>query len=307
MANIIAVIWDFDKTLVNGYMQDPIFAHYGIDSRAFWDEVNALPERYLREQGVKVNRETIYLNHFINCAKKGIFPGLNNQKLREYGRELVFYPGIPEIFERTKALVAQESKYREYDIKVEHYIVSTGMAEIIRGSSVMEHVEAIWGCEFIEDVQDGAPIISELGYTIDNTSKTRAIFEINKGVPQNPHIDVNSKMPGNLRRVRFENMIYIADGPSDIPAFSLLGGRGGSTFAIYPKGDWKAMGQVEQMRMDGRIDMFAEADYSEGTTADMWICTKIRQIAERIYENERMLLASAVSDVPRHLTTTAGV
>jgi len=307
MANIIAVIWDFDKTLVNGYMQDPIFAHYGIDSRAFWDEVNALPERYLREQGVKVNRETIYLNHFINCAKKGIFPGLNNQKLREYGRELVFYPGIPEIFERTKALVAQESKYREYDIKVEHYIVSTGMAEIIRGSSVMEHVEAIWGCEFIEDVQDGAPIISELGYTIDNTSKTRAIFEINKGVPQNPHIDVNSKMPGNLRRVRFENMIYIADGPSDIPAFSLLGSRGGSTFAIYPKGDRKAMRQVEQMRMDGRIHMFAEADYSEGTTASMWIENKISQIAERIYEKERSLLVSAVSDVPRHLTTTTGV
>ena len=63
------------------------------------------------------------------------------------------------------------------------------------------------------------------------------------------------------------------------------------------------MGQVEQMRMDGRIDMFAEADYTEGTTADMWICTKIRQIAERIYEAERSLLASSVSDVPRHLST----
>ena len=303
MANIIAVIWDFDKTLVNGYMQDPIFKEYGVEARAFWDEVNALPDKYWREQRVKVNRETIYLNHFINCAKKGIFPGLNNQKLRAYGRELVFYPGIPDIFERTKALVAGESKYREYDIKVEHYVVSTGMAEIIRGSAVMDHAEAVWGCEFIEEDFGQGRIISELGYTIDNTSKTRAIFEINKGVPQNPHIDVNSKMPESLRRVRFENMIYIADGPSDIPAFSLVGARGGSTFAIYPKGDWKAMGQVEQMRMDGRIDMFAEADYTEGTTADMWICTKIRQIAERIYEAERSLLASSVSDVPKHLST----
>ena len=303
MANIIAVIWDFDKTLVNGYMQDPIFKEYGVEARAFWDEVNALPDKYWREQRVKVNRETIYLNHFINCTRKGIFPGLNNQKLRAYGRELVFYPGIPDIFERTKALVAGESKYREYDIKVEHYVVSTGMAEIIRGSAVMDHAEAVWGCEFIEEDFGQGRVISELGYTIDNTSKTRAIFEINKGVPQNPHIDVNSKMPESLRRVRFENMIYIADGPSDIPAFSLVGARGGSTFAIYPKGDWKAMGQVEQMRMDGRIDMFAEADYTEGTTADMWICTKIRQIAERIYEAERSLLASSVSDVPRHLST----
>ncbi len=303
MANIIAVIWDFDKTLVNGYMQDPIFAHYGVDSRAFWDEVNALPERYLREQGVKVNRETIYLNHFINCAKNGIFPGLNNAGLRDYGRQLVFYNGIPEIFERTKAMIAGEPRYREYDIKVEHYIVSTGMAEIIRGSAVMEHVEAIWGCEFIEEVRDGVRTISELGYTIDNTSKTRAIFEINKGVPQNPDIDVNSKLPESLRRVRFENMIYVADGPSDIPAFSLLGSRGGSTFAIYPKGDRTAMRQVEQMRMDGRIHMFAEADYSEGTTASMWIENKILEFAERIYETERSHLAAALSDVPRHLTT----
>ena len=303
MANIIAVIWDFDKTLVNGYMQDPIFKEYGVEARAFWDEGNALPDKYWREQRVKVNRETIYLNHFINCTRKGMFPGLNNQKLRAYGHELVFYPGIPDIFERTKALVAGESKYREYDIKVEHYVVSTGMAEIIRGSAVMDHAEAVWGCEFIEEDFGQGRVISELGYTIDNTSKTRAIFEINKGVPQNPHIDVNSKMPESLRRVRFENMIYIADGPSDIPAFSLVGARGGSTFAIYPKGDWEAMGQVEQMRMDGRIDMFAEADYTEGTTADMWICTKIRQIAERIYEAERSLLASSVSDVPRHLST----
>ncbi len=303
MANIIAVIWDFDKTLVNGYMQDPIFAEYNVDSRTFWDEVNALPEKYMREQGVRVNRETIYLNHFINCAKRGVFPGLDNRKLRAYGRELVFYKGIPEIFERTKRLVADESKYREYDIKVEHYIVSTGMAEIIRGSAVMDHVEAIWGCEFIEGEHEGVRIISELGYTIDNTSKTRAIFEINKGVPQNPHIDVNSKMPEALRRVRFENMIYIADGPSDIPTFSLLGARGGSTFAIYPQGDRMAMRQVEQMRMDGRIHMFAEADYSEGTMASMWIENKISQIAERIYENERSLLANSVSAAPKHLAT----
>ena len=307
MANIIAVVWDFDKTLVNGYMQDPIFKEYGVDAKAFWAEVNALPEKYWKEQGVRVNRETIYLNHFINCTRKGIFPGLSNEKLRAYGKDLIFYHGIPEIFERTKALIAGEPKYREYDIKVEHYIVSTGMAEIIRGSAVMDHVEAIWGCEFIEEERGGVREISELAYTIDNTSKTRAIFEINKGVPQNPQIDVNSKMPEALRRVRFENMIYVADGPSDIPTFSLLGARGGSTFAIYPKGDRTAMRQVEQMRMDGRIHMFAEADCSEGTTASMWIENKILEFAERIYEHERSHLAASISDVPRHLTTTTGV
>ncbi len=301
MANIIAVIWDFDKTLVNGYMQDPIFKKYGVDPNAFWAEVNALPDKYMREQGVRVNRETIYLNHFINCTRRGVFPGLNNAMLEAFGRELVFYPGVPEIFERTKQLVAEDRAYREHDIKVEHYVVSTGMAAVIRGSAVMQHVEAVWGCEFIEDTTGGERVISELGYTIDNTSKTRALFEINKGVPQNPHIDVNSKMPAALRRVSFENMIYIADGPSDIPAFSLVNKNGGTTFAIYPKGDLAALRQVEQLRMDGRIHMYAEADYTEGTTADMWICNKIRAFAERIYETEKRRLDASISQTPRHL------
>ena len=74
MANIIAVIWDFDKTLVNGYMQDPIFKHYQVDSAAFWHTVNSLPQKYKEEQNVRVNKDTIYLNHFINCVQNGIFP-----------------------------------------------------------------------------------------------------------------------------------------------------------------------------------------------------------------------------------------
>ena len=80
MPNIIAVIWDFDKTLVDGYMQDPIFKEYGVDAESFWAEVNALPQMYLETQNVRVNPDTIYLSHFIHCVKRGIFPGLNREK-----------------------------------------------------------------------------------------------------------------------------------------------------------------------------------------------------------------------------------
>ena len=96
-------------------------------------------------------------------------------------------------------------------------------------------------------------------------------------------------------------MIYIADGPSDIPAFSLIKEKGGTTFAIYPRGDMKALSQVEQMRMDGRVDMYAEADYSEGTTANLWIRNKISEIANRIRARERSKLLDSVSSVPKHL------
>lgn len=88
VANIIAVVWDFDKTLVDGYMQDPIFAHFNVDAESFWREVDALPDKYKREQHVRVNRDTIYLNHFIRYAKEGKFPGLNNQMLRQFGSKL---------------------------------------------------------------------------------------------------------------------------------------------------------------------------------------------------------------------------
>lgn len=301
MANIIAVIWDCDKTLVDGYMQDPIFEDYGINASDFWREVNAKPAEFAKN-GIRVNRDTYYLNHFIRCAHDGTLKGLNNAKLKEYGAKQKFYKGIPEIFEKTKNMFKDDKSYAEYGIQVEHYIVSTGFAEIIRGSKLMPFVDGIWGCELIEAPDaNGNSVINETVYTIDNTTKTRAIFEINKGIGKIEGIDVNSKIPKENRRVHFENMIYIADGPSDIPAFSVVKKNGGATFAIYPKGDLKAMQQVEQMREDNRVDMYAEADYSEGTTAYMWITNRIQKIADRIRDTEKQKIMSSASGVPHHL------
>lgn len=302
MANIIAVIWDCDKTLIDGYMQDPLFKRFGIDSHAFWDQVNTIPAE-MEHKGIRVNADTYYLNHFIRCAHNGTMPGLNNAMLREMGLEQKFYSGIPEIFEQTKKLFIDDKQYSEYGIQVEHYIVSTGFAETIRGSVLMPYVDGVWGCELLDAPgPDGKDIISEIVYTIDNTTKTRAIFEISKGIGKIKGINVNSKIPKELRRVQFENMIYIADGPSDIPAFSVVKQNGGATFAIYPKGDMKAMRQVEQMRADGRVDMYAEADYSENTTANMWINSKIQDMADKIRGREQARILSSASSAPKHLT-----
>ncbi|MBR5220114.1 MAG: haloacid dehalogenase-like hydrolase [Clostridia bacterium] len=301
MANIIAVIWDCDKTLINGYMQDPIFKEYGINPGKFWEEVNAIPKEY-QKKGIRVNNDTYYLNHFIKCAHDGTFLGLNNQKLNKYGKQQDFYNGIPGILKETKNMFKEDKSYTEYGIQVEHYIVSTGFAEVIRGSDLIPYVDGVWGCELLDAPdKDGNPVISEILYTIDNTTKTRAIFEINKGINKNPDIDVNSKIPNEHRRVPFENMIYIADGPSDIPAFSVVKKNGGATFAIYPRGNLKAMQQVEQMREDGRVDMYAESDYSENTTAYMWITNRIQKIADRIREEEKRKITSSASRVPKHL------
>lgn len=301
MANIIAVIWDCDKTLINGYMQDPLFNRLGIDAHDFWEKERA-DLSSTEKKGIRVNPDTYYLNYFIKCAHDGTIPGLNNAMLREIGKEQCFYPGIPEIFKQTKEMFSNDKSYSEYGIQVEHYIVSTGFAETIRGSELMPYVDEIWGCELLDAPnQDGQELLSEIVYTIDNTTKTRAIFEINKGIGKIDGINVNSKIPKDLRRVQFENMIYIADGPSDIPAFSVVKQNGGATFAIYPKGDVKAMRQVEQMRADGRVDMYAEADYSQGTTAYLWITNKIQDMADAIRNREQDRIRDSASAVPKHL------
>ena len=90
MKNIIAIIWDFDKTLIDVYMQDPIFEDYNVDAHKFWTEVNALPKKYETDQHVKVNPDTIYLNQFIKYAKNGHFKDVNNAKVKEYGKRQNF-------------------------------------------------------------------------------------------------------------------------------------------------------------------------------------------------------------------------
>ena len=142
MKNVIAVIWDCDKTLIDGYMQDPMFAEYGVETKQFWADENKILDEY-QKSGVRVNRDTYYLNYCIKCAHEGIFPGLNNAKLRSFGKLQKLYPGTLEFFRKTKNMFRNDASYSEYDIQVEHYIVSTGFAEVIRGMELMNYVDAV--------------------------------------------------------------------------------------------------------------------------------------------------------------------
>jgi len=318
--NIIAMVWDCDKTLISSYMQDPLFRHFKVDGSQFWAEVNALKARY-GAQGISINSDTSYLNHVLTYVKAGLFKGLNNKLLREFGKELVFYPGLPDFFGEVKRLIEEDPKYKAFDIRLEHYVVSTGFAETIRGSAIAPYVDGIFGCEFIEDVlqpgflnstaesgsaqisNETSAEISQIACALDNTSKTRYLFEINKGSSKYPEtIDVNSSIARTSRRVPFENMVYVADGPSDVPAFSILNYNGGSTYAVYPKGDVKGMRQVDSLRRDGRVQMYGEADYSEATTSWLWLTEKARSIADKIVEAKKAAIKNSAGAPPSHLT-----
>lgn len=312
--NVIAIIWDFDMTLASSYMQKPIFKKFNVDEKKFWEENNCLIKQYEKRK-IKVNPDTVYLNHLLTCVEQGIFPGLNNDMLRELGKEIEFFEGIPEFLKKVKDLIEKDEKFKKYHITLEHYIISTRLAEMIRGSKVAEYVDGIWGCEFIEEPihselkpeksknynKSNTKEIKQIAYAIDNTSKTRAIFEINKGVNKHKDLDVNAKMPFDARRIPFENMIYIGDGPSDIPVFSLLKQNGGKTFAVYPKHSVDHFQQVDKLRKDDRIDMYGEADYREGTLTYMWITEHAKQIANRIYNEKETAIEEIISSAPEHI------
>ena len=311
---VIAVVWDFDKTLIAGNMQTPLFARYGVDERVFWDEVDALGEFYLGHGAQRVADDSLYLNHILEYVRAGVFKGLSNAILHELGSDLTFHPGMPEFLGTLREAIEGDPVFERADITLEHYVVSTGLRPMIEGSAIRPHLDDVWACEFIEahhppgytNPEQGQLFpsreITALGYQIDNTSKTRALFEINKGTNKHPEIHVNSHLPAELRRVPFEHMIYVADGPSDVPAWSVVRANGGLAFGVYQRGSQAQFEQISSLLRDGRIHAFAEADYTPDSTAHLWLTTEVRRIAERMVEDRDSALRRAVRSAPRHVS-----
>jgi hypothetical protein len=313
MSRIIAVLWDFDKTLITGYMQDALFDHYGVDGVRFWDEVNALAGYHATEGAKLLASDFLYLNHILTYVRHGRFAGLTNELLRALGAKQKFAPGVPEIFESVAAFVAHDEVCRAARIKIEHYAISTGLRQIILGSAVARHTRHVWGCEFLEreappgfldgvTEEEGESSIREIGYVVDHTTKTRALFEINKGVHENLGIDVNSRVPKAERRVPFENMIYIADGPSDIPSLSVVKQFGGKTYGVYQPGSPRDHEQAMLLRDQERVDRIGPADYRAGSETSAWLLSAIAEIAGRLLQSEsRPDTQTPVPPIPRHI------
>lgn len=227
---------------------------------------------------------------------------MNNERLKAFGAELEFYPGLPEFFSRLKQEIAAQTHFADHEITLEHYIVSTGLRQMIMGSAIAEHVDGVWGCELLEDERDGELLVSHLGYVLDNTTKTRALFEINKGVNKHPgEIDVNAQIADSDRRVPFRNMIYIADGPSDVPVFSVLNRNSGRTYAVYRRGSSAQFKQVNQLLRDRRVQAFGEADYTPESQTSMWLSHTVNEVAQHIADERQRVMREKVSKPPRHL------
>ena len=301
---VVAFIWDYDRTLIPGNQQELLFDEYGVDADDFWGEVEGLVD-YYRARGDVVSRDAAYLLHVLSYVQAGVFAGLTNERLREIGSRLEPSPGIPEFLDATREHVRAVPAYAAEGIRVEHYVVSTGILPMIQGSCIAPKLDGIWANALLEQLappgyRDRLPVASEphpighIGYMIDNTTKTRAVFEINKGVNKNPSIDVNARMTEEQRRVPIRHMIYNADGPSDVPVFSLLNQRGGKTLGVYTTEPRNNFRLVKDLQEQGRIQGLAEADFRPGRAAHLWLMDSLDQIADEIVHAR----TAAFADIP---------
>lgn len=255
----IAIMYDFDKTLCSMDMQD-----YGFikdlkqDSFSFWNEVNEFAKTNNMDQILAC------MYYMVQSAKKhGIT--LTRDRLNEYGSQVELCKGLDTWFDRINLFAKNNG------IEVEHYIISSGLKEIIDGTGISDKFKKVFACEYHYD-ENG--IIDWPKLAINYTSKTQFLFRINKGVLDiSDDEGVNQLIPEDERSIPFENMIYIGDGMTDIPCMQLIRDRHGYSIAVYQKNDKTAKGLMR----DNRVDYIAHANYEDNEMLDVIVKRIIKE------------------------------
>ena len=246
--NIIGMVYDFDGTLSpNNMQEDTIFRAWGIDQKEFWKKSDRLV-------GQGYERTLAYLSLLLRDPAFQKKP-LKRKTLRHLARHIEYYPGVLHFFQAIDQTLKKIPEVREWGIRVEHYIVSSGMKEILEGSALAKHFERIYACEY--DYGPQGAVFPKL--VINDTNKTQFLFRINKGRLDMDQ-DINDHMPEEERRIPFKNMVYIGDSVTDIPSMTVINRYEGHAIAVFdPRG--RVPDKVKRLVMDGRVSHFAPADF----------------------------------------------
>ena len=259
---IIALLYDFDKTLCTQDMQNYAFIpSLGMKPAEFWQEANTF--------GWREHMDGI-LAYMYTMLRKSREKGLSitREQLVEMGRSIVLFPGVQDWFRRINEFG------RTQGVEIEHYILSSGLREIIEGSGISHEFKEIYASEFYYD-ETGTPVWPKLD--VNFTAKTQFVYRINKGVLDVANDrDLNASMPDDSKRVPFTNMIYVGDGLSDVPCMKMMRSYGGQAIAVYQPESRTA---VEELLQKGRVDFIFPADYREGTGLDATVKNIIRKMA----------------------------
>ena len=266
---VLAICYDFDKTLspddmqAQGYIQS-----VGYDIADFWKETD-----YLAENN-DMDTNLAYMYMMMKEAEGNLI--FNKQTLMDYGSRVSLFPGVETWFERIREYGKQKG------VKVEHYIISSGLKEMIEGTSVAKEgaFEKIYASAFCYNDRGIAVWPSQV---VNYTNKTQFLFRIAKGVLDVNDSGVNDFFEPDEIRVPFRNMVYIGDSDTDIPCMKLVNTYGGHSIGVY-NANTKDKTKVHRMMKENRIKYFAPADYSEGTDIDILL----NAIIDRTVVNEHL-------------------
>ena len=279
---IIALLYDFDKTLCTTDMEDYAFIPaLGYTPAEFWHKANTFG-RENRMDGLLAYMYTM----IAECRAQG--KDLKRDFLVACGRSMELFPGVREWFQRINAFGEQQG------VTIEHYVLSSGLKEIIEGSGIAHEFKQIYACEFYYD-EAGAACWPKLD--VNFTNKTQFVYRINKGV-----LDVADdktlydSMPDDSKRVPFTKMSYVGDGLSDVPCMKMMRSYGGQAIAVYQSSNRAG---VEDLLAKGRVDFIFPADYREGTARDTTVKDIIRKMAvtDRLWQENVRQCRSIGGDV----------
>ena len=258
---IVAILYDFDKTLSTTDMQNYSFIPaLGMKPDEFWGATGEFSKKS------EVERILSYMYMMIKLSEeKGI--KLTRKFLNECGKKIEYYPGVETWFSRI-------NKYGQaHDVKVEHYLLSSGTKEIVEGSKIAKYFKEIYGCEFYFDPETQVPVWPKLA--VNYTQKTQYLFRISKGATDlRDDKKINEKEKEH--RIPYTNMIYLGDGMTDVPCMQVLKNNGGKSIAIYSKKDKTS---IQKLVKENRVNFAFTGNYTEGSNLDKTVKSIIKQVA----------------------------
>jgi 2-hydroxy-3-keto-5-methylthiopentenyl-1-phosphate phosphatase len=240
--NTIAIICDFDDTLGDDTTNLLLKEKLGMNEQeisSFWNrDVGELVE-----QGW--DPPLAYIHLILNRLEKSKLK-LSNSDLRDLGKKVYLFPGVQDLFPRLTSYVDKSKEFVEAHVQIEFYVITAGLEEIIRGTSISSDTKDIFGCTFDDSTGDLIP-----KSIVTFTEKTKFLYAINKGISgselrRNPY-SVNDVVENDQRRIPFSNIVYIGDGPTDIPCFSTVHQNGGKTIGVL-KYEKKAGNEIVDKR-----------------------------------------------------------
>ncbi len=300
MSNIIALIFDFDITLSPEFQQQVLFDAWGVKAETFWGECAQLVKNgYALEYS--------YMRNLIDYGRRDPKYALDNPALKAFGHQVELYEGLSRkdgarsIFDDLHALL-QKEEFAEHNIELECYCISGGLKPMIEGAldahDLNGYFKEIFACAMDEDESGKLGYIKE---AVGHTIKTQKLFMIAKGVsPKNgDHPSLVNEVTHSYR-IPFENMIFLGDGQTDIPAFSLVNKNGGKSIAVYRE-EKNSDGTIDEERtlktyLNGyklaveahRAEQLLPADYSTGKPLKMALLGYVESVAKKLVNKERI-------------------